>query len=153
MSTESSKRGLAALSPERRREIAASGGRRAHELGHGRQWTREEAGAAARRGGLAVSSRPGHMAQLSRLAAESRRKKAAGTAGEEAAPPRAEPSPPPAATAPATAQDRVQEAARARAAERAAILQRGTAWHAQARQHVHDLAAKEQLPAAAGDAL
>ena len=44
-------RGLAAMSPEKRREIASKGGRAAHALGTAHKWTSEEAQAAGRKGG------------------------------------------------------------------------------------------------------
>lgn len=44
------KRGFAALSPERRREISAAAGKRAHELGVAHQWTPDEASKASARG-------------------------------------------------------------------------------------------------------
>lgn len=50
------KRGFAALSPERRREISSSGGKAAHAMGKRHSWTTEEAQAAGRKGG-AVSKR------------------------------------------------------------------------------------------------
>lgn len=40
-------RGFAGISPERRRELASKGGRAAHRKGTGRQWTAEQARAAA----------------------------------------------------------------------------------------------------------
>lgn len=43
-------RGFAALSPERRKEIAAAAGKRAHELGVAHQWTAKEAAVASKRG-------------------------------------------------------------------------------------------------------
>jgi uncharacterized protein len=43
-------RGFAALSPERRKEIAAAAGKRAHELGVAHQWTPKEAALASKRG-------------------------------------------------------------------------------------------------------
>lgn len=46
-----SKRGFAAMSPEKRREIASKGGRTAHALGKAHQWNTESARAAGRRGG------------------------------------------------------------------------------------------------------
>lgn len=49
MDTTKQKRGLAALSPERRREIASLGGRTAHEQGVAHQWDAESARAAGRR--------------------------------------------------------------------------------------------------------
>jgi hypothetical protein len=49
-----SKRGFAALSPERRRELATRGGRAAAAKGVGHRWTPEEARAA---GALALAVR------------------------------------------------------------------------------------------------
>ena len=46
------KRGFAAMSPEQRRRIASMGGKAAAR-GNGHKWTREEAVAAGRKGGLA----------------------------------------------------------------------------------------------------
>ena len=43
-------RGLAAISPERRREIASKGGQAAHACGTAHQWTAEEASAAGKKG-------------------------------------------------------------------------------------------------------
>lgn len=45
------RRGFAAMSPEKQREIASLGGRMAHEKGTGHEWTSEEARAAGRKGG------------------------------------------------------------------------------------------------------
>ena len=42
-------RGFAALSPERRREIASQGGRTAQARGTAHQWTAEEASAAGKK--------------------------------------------------------------------------------------------------------
>ncbi len=50
-------RGLAALSPERRREIASKGGRAAHAKGTSYEWTPEEARRAGRKGGSALHRR------------------------------------------------------------------------------------------------
>jgi len=44
-------RGFAAMSPEKQREIARKGGRKAHEQGVAHQWNSEEARAAGRKGG------------------------------------------------------------------------------------------------------
>jgi general stress protein YciG len=41
------------MDPNRQREIASKGGRAAHKKGAAHQWTREEAQAAGRKGGLA----------------------------------------------------------------------------------------------------
>lgn len=43
--------GLACVSPERRRQIAAMGGKAAHARGTAHKWTREEAAVAGRKGG------------------------------------------------------------------------------------------------------
>lgn len=45
-----SKRGFASLSDERRKEIAASGGRAAHKKGVAHKWTSEEAILAGKKG-------------------------------------------------------------------------------------------------------
>lgn len=45
------KRGFAVMAPERVREIAAKGGKRAHELGLAHQWDSEEASEAGKIGG------------------------------------------------------------------------------------------------------
>ena len=47
----SSRRGFAAMDPERQRRIASEGGRAAHQQGVAHQWTTEEARAAGRKGG------------------------------------------------------------------------------------------------------
>lgn len=46
------KKGLALVSPEKRRQIAAKGGKAAHALNRAHQWTSEEATKAGRIGGL-----------------------------------------------------------------------------------------------------
>lgn len=51
--TDKMGRGFASMSPERRREIAAMGGRAAHEKGTGHEYTSEEAREAGRKGGAA----------------------------------------------------------------------------------------------------
>jgi general stress protein YciG len=43
-------RGLATMSPERRREIASKGGRTSQARGTAHQWTAEEASAAGKKG-------------------------------------------------------------------------------------------------------
>ncbi len=43
-------KGLAAMSPERRREIASKGGRTSQANGTAHQWTAEEASAAGKKG-------------------------------------------------------------------------------------------------------
>ena len=51
-----SRRGFAAMSPEKQREIASKGGRAAHEQGVAHEWTPEQAKEAGRKGGQARSS-------------------------------------------------------------------------------------------------
>lgn len=46
-----SRRGFAAMSPERQRQIASEGGRAAHRQGVAHQWNADEARAAGRKGG------------------------------------------------------------------------------------------------------
>lgn len=48
-----SRRGFAAMDPERQREIASAGGKAAHAKGTAHQWTSEEAREAGREGGRA----------------------------------------------------------------------------------------------------
>lgn len=47
------RRGFAGMSLEKRRAIAAHGGRRAHVLGRAHEWTKAEARAAGQKGGSA----------------------------------------------------------------------------------------------------
>jgi general stress protein YciG len=51
---------------ERQREIASKGGRAAHAKGTAHEWTAEEARAAGRKGGEAVSKDREHMAAIGR---------------------------------------------------------------------------------------
>ncbi len=48
---QKSRRGFAAMSPERQREIASQGGRAAHQQGVAHRWTSAEASEAGRKGG------------------------------------------------------------------------------------------------------
>lgn len=50
-SSRTSRRGFAAMDPERQRQIARQGGKAAHQQGVAHQWTTEEARAAGRKGG------------------------------------------------------------------------------------------------------
>ena len=45
-------RGFAGMSPEKQRQIASKGGRRAHIKGRAHEWDKEAARAAGRKGGL-----------------------------------------------------------------------------------------------------
>jgi general stress protein YciG len=58
-----SRKGFASMDPERQKEIASMGGRKAHQNGTAHQWTKDSAKEAGKKGGKA--------------AALSRRKKAA----------------------------------------------------------------------------
>lgn len=67
----SSKRGFAAMDPQKQREIASKGGRAAHEKGTAHEFTPEEARVAGRKGGEAVSQNREHMAAIGRKGGES----------------------------------------------------------------------------------
>lgn len=54
---QKSRRGFAAMSPERQREIASQGGRAAHELGVAHEWSKDEARAAGKKGGQASGTK------------------------------------------------------------------------------------------------
>ena len=56
-------RGLAAMSLERRREIASKGGRTSQARGTAHQWTAEEASAAGKKGSARYALRRGVMAE------------------------------------------------------------------------------------------
>jgi hypothetical protein len=66
MMLEHSKRGFAAMSPQKQREIASKGGQAAHKKGTAHKFTSEEARTAGRRGGKAVSANRQHMAEIGR---------------------------------------------------------------------------------------
>lgn len=57
-------RGFASMDEERRRQIASKGGRAAHQSGRAHQFNSEEARAAGRKGGEAVSRDRGHMSTI-----------------------------------------------------------------------------------------
>lgn len=52
-----SRRGFAAMSPERQRSIASQGGRAAHQQGAAHEWNSDEAKAAGKKGGSASRKR------------------------------------------------------------------------------------------------
>jgi general stress protein YciG len=77
MAKNKSKRGFAALTPERRRETARKGGK-ASAAGAGHKWTPEQAISMARKGGRASSkSDKAHRftSQTAKAAAAARRRK------------------------------------------------------------------------------
>jgi general stress protein YciG len=51
------RRGFAAMSPERQREIASQGGRAAHQQGVAHQWSANEAREAGKKGGQVSGKR------------------------------------------------------------------------------------------------
>ena len=69
----SNPRGFAAMDRQRQREIASLGGRAAHEKGTAHEFTSEEARAAGRKGGEAVSNDRSHMAAIGRKGGENSR--------------------------------------------------------------------------------
>ena len=58
------KRGFAVMDPERVKEIASKGGKAAQTKGTGRRWTKEQATAAGRKGGVKVSRDREHMKRI-----------------------------------------------------------------------------------------
>ena len=66
-----SNRGFASMDPERQREIAMEGGKAAHEKGTAHEFDSEEARAAGRKGGEAVSQNRDHMAEIGRKGGQS----------------------------------------------------------------------------------
>src|SRR5438094_8441050 len=66
-----SKRGFAAMDPQKQREIARRGGQTAHKKGTAHEFTPEEARIAGRRGGKAVSSNRQYMAEIGRKGGQS----------------------------------------------------------------------------------
>ena len=61
-----SNRGFASMDEDKQREIAAKGGRAAHESGNAHEFSSEEAREAGRKGGEAVSQDRQHMADIGR---------------------------------------------------------------------------------------
>ncbi|HKG27177.1 MAG TPA: KGG domain-containing protein [Thermomicrobiales bacterium] len=70
--SDNSNRGFAAMDAQRQREIAAAGGRAAHEKGTAHEFSSEEAREAGRKGGEKVSQNREHMAEIGRRGGESR---------------------------------------------------------------------------------
>lgn len=63
-------RGFAGMDEEKQREIASKGGHAAHEKGTAHEFDSEEARAAGRKGGEAVSQDREHMAEIGRKGGE-----------------------------------------------------------------------------------
>jgi len=66
-----SNRGFASMDPQRQREIASEGGKAAHEKGTAHEFDSDEARAAGRKGGEAVSQNRVHMAEIGRKGGQS----------------------------------------------------------------------------------
>jgi hypothetical protein len=64
--TARERRGFAAMSREKQREIARRGGRAAHQKGTAHEFNADEARAAGRKGGVAVSRNREHMSRIGR---------------------------------------------------------------------------------------
>lgn len=60
------RRGFAAMTPDKQREIARRGGRAAHQKGTAHEFSADEARAAGRKGGVAVSRDREHMSRIGR---------------------------------------------------------------------------------------
>jgi general stress protein YciG len=77
---EKKKRGFAVMDPELRRAICSKGGKAAHAPGgKGHEFTKEEAQAAGRKGGLAVSRNKQHMRDIGRKGGEMRTSNSGGS--------------------------------------------------------------------------
>jgi len=69
-----SNRGFASMDAEKQREIASKGGKAAHVQGRAHEFTPDEARAAGRKGGEAVSRDRDHMAAIGRAGGHARGK-------------------------------------------------------------------------------
>ncbi|MBC9910262.1 stress-induced protein [Chitinophaga sp. G-6-1-13] len=78
-----SKRGFASMDPEQQRAISREGGRAAHQQGVAHKFTSEEARAAGKKGGEAVSRNREHMAAIGRKGGTNRGKKKNNATTEE----------------------------------------------------------------------
>jgi uncharacterized protein len=75
-----SRRGFAAMSPEKRAEIASKGGKAAHAVGKAHEFTSDEARVAGKKGGHVAASIPGRMREIGRLGGLARGRNAAARA-------------------------------------------------------------------------
>ena len=69
------KRGFAAMSPERLKQITSKGGKAAHAVGLANKFTKETAREAGKLGGAKTSADRAHMSEIGRRGALARRKK------------------------------------------------------------------------------
>jgi general stress protein YciG len=67
---EKGRRGFASMDIEKQRAIASKGGKAAHQKGTAHEFTPEEARAAGRKGGEAVSRNRQHMSEIGRRGGE-----------------------------------------------------------------------------------
>ncbi len=67
-----SNKGFASMDRARQREIASQGGKASHASGRGHEFTPEEAAAAGKKGGEAVSRNRAHMAEIGRQGGQAR---------------------------------------------------------------------------------
>jgi general stress protein YciG len=67
-----SNRGFAGMDEDKQREIAAQGGRAAHESGNAHEFSSEEAREAGRKGGEAVSQDRDHMSEIGQKGGQQR---------------------------------------------------------------------------------
>lgn len=74
-------RGFASMDPEKQRAISSKGGRAAHRSGNAHEFTSEEARAAGRKGGEAVSRNREHMAEIGARGGEASGQRGARSAG------------------------------------------------------------------------
>lgn len=73
---EKQRRGFAAMSQEKRSEIARKGGRAAHVKGTAHQFTSEEAREAGRKGGQTTAKNTEHMSEIGRKGGAARAQRA-----------------------------------------------------------------------------
>lgn len=71
-SNRSPARGFGSMDIEKQREIARKGGKAAHAQGTAHRFTSDEARAAGKKGGAAVSANRDHMAEIGRKGGEAR---------------------------------------------------------------------------------
>ena len=77
MAAKKSKRGFAGMKAERQREIAAAGGRAAHESGSAHTFDSDAASAAGRKGGRKVARDRKHMAEIGRKGGKAKKNRKA----------------------------------------------------------------------------
>ena len=70
--------GFATLAPERQRELASLGGKKAHELKAAHEWTTETARSAGMKGGRAVSRDREHMRRIGAIGGKAKKKRPEG---------------------------------------------------------------------------